>query len=334
MLNLLDNRGNGSGNTAIEADKRGLSPKVAGHHSGPNCCCRACEPIQEIVSGLAPGLRLKWWLGMYQAFLDDSGRGSGASYVIAGFLASVEGWLDFASCWQRVLDMPPALAYFKMKDAMHPTRAAANHKSPFFGWPKDAIDETAEVLTELTSKLPMRILIRVPNSDWDRIYSGKIGPQTNIPFLLAHFSAMQESTRLLALTGITEKVNFIFDTALPQEQHWVKLAWHFWKQKEWLPERKALFGDPPDFRDDKIVLPLQAADLYAWHARKAKQMESEGRDYDHAGWKLLSTVNGVERDWTAEDLEKNFGLTRLLKEANKWAWPYDKKPARKRRPKL
>jgi hypothetical protein len=266
---------------------------------------------------------------MYQAFLGDSGRGSGPSYVIAGFLASVEGWLDFADRWQRVLDMPPRLPYFKMKQAMN-RGAARNRNSPFYGWPQEHIYEAVEVFTELTSKLPMRIRIRVPNNDWNRIYSGKIGPQTNIPFLLAHLSAMQETTRLLAQSGITEKINFIFDTALPHEQHWVKMAWHFWRQREWLPERKALFGDPPDFRDDKVVLPLQAADLYAWHAPKAKQVESE-HEYNHTGWKLLSAVNGVERDWTAEDLEKNFGLTKMLKEANKFAWPYDSKPPRRRR---
>src|SRR5207249_4436298 len=34
------------------------------------------------------------------------------------------------------------------------------------------------------------------------------------------------------------------------------------------PEIAALMGSTPIFRDDKLVLPLQAADMVAWHKRR------------------------------------------------------------------
>jgi hypothetical protein len=110
-------------------------------------------------------------------------------------------------------------------------------------------------------------------------------------------------------------------------------AWHFWKAHEPMEARNTMFGDPPVFRDDKWMLPLQAADLYAWHARKERELASEGKEYQHPGWKrLLARVKGVTRHWTAlqlEDVSKNTNLIRDLYALG--PWPYETNPRRPKR---
>ena len=135
-----------------------------------------------------------------------------------------------------------------------------------------------------------------------RRLKGKIGPEADFPYMMGHVSAMLESTRFLTAHGFRERIDFIFDTASEREQHVVLQAWHFWRSTEWMKERQALMGDPPVFSDDKVVLPLQAADFYAWHARKERQMLSEGRSYEHPSWEALSAIRGAERDWTFANL--------------------------------
>ncbi len=175
---------------------------------------------------------------LYQAYLDDSGRASGPTYVIAGFLSTAKTWRWVAQKWKELLDTPPILAYFKMKEAMNPG-ASKKHQSQFFGWPREAIDETIELFTELIWRtVSMRIRITVPNIEYGHIFKGKVGPHVDFPYWLAHVSAMMETTRLLAAHGIQEKVDFIFDTASEREQHWILNAWHFWKQNDWFEERK------------------------------------------------------------------------------------------------
>jgi hypothetical protein len=266
---------------------------------------------------------------MFQAYLDDSGRASGPTYIIAGFLTEASRWPLFASVWGQILE-GMRLPYFKMKEAMNP-RAGEKKRSMFYGWTRSEIDQLVELLTDfICDTLPLRIRIAVPNIDYAQVFKGKMARPVDFPYLLAHISAMQESTRLLAFTSLQEKVDFIFDMASEEEQHYVIQMWHFWKNNDWHERRRPMFGDPPIFRDDKTVLPLQAADLYAWHARKASAEAAEGRTYEHPGWLAISRkIAGAERDWSIGDLEKLLSNSRIIRDLAKLGpWSYEKRPRR------
>jgi len=269
---------------------------------------------------------------MYCAYLDDSGRGSGPTYVIAGFLSTTNRWQIVSQEWKELRNIA-GLDYFKMKEAMDPG-ARAKQPGQYYGWPREEIDELVDLFTELIwRRVSIRIRITIPNRSYEGIFKGKISPQVDFPYWLAHVSAMLETTRLLALVSINEKVDFIFDTASKREQYFVLNAWHFWKANEWLSERKVLFGDPPIFGDDKIILPLQAADLYAWHARKERQVLSEGGVYDDLGWRALNDNIKIkaERDWTENDLEQQLENVNVIRNLNNWgAWHYEKKAVKQK----
>ncbi len=111
--------------------------------------------------------------------------------------------------------------------------------------------------------------------------------------------------------GIVETVNFIFDEEGAREQKRILDAWHLYRwlvenaPKEWREYEtiKKMIGDPPDFRNDKKVLPLQAADLFAWHARQFSEWRARGESYDHLAWQSLRSIEGPHRDWTSDDLK-------------------------------
>ena len=126
-------------------------------------------------------------------------------------------------------------------------------RSQYYGWPREDIDELIACLTEgICTLVPFRIRITVPNAGYAKTFKGEIGPEADFPYMMAHASAMLESTRFLTAHGFREPIDFIFDTASEREQHAVLQAWHFWKRNQWMKERH-LMGDPPVFRDDKNV---------------------------------------------------------------------------------
>jgi hypothetical protein len=58
-----------------------------------------------------------------------------------------------------------------------------------------------------------------------------------------------------------------------------------------LPTEDAqLFESEPTFRDDKKFMPLQAADLYAWHVGRAAYDLERGVNYNTRIWRALQSV--------------------------------------------
>src|SRR5258708_18939041 len=119
---------------------------------------------------------------------------------------------------------------------------------------------------------------------------------------------MQLTLRALAQNRVTEKVDFIFDKASsPREERFIRNAWEmFWAQMDNWPDEyapmKRILGEPVQFKDDKEVLPLQAADLYAWFARQHGEHRAQGNAYDHLAWQSLCAVPGPTREWTEAEL--------------------------------
>ena len=66
------------------------------------------------------------------------------------------------------------------------------------------------------------------------------------------------------------------------------------------PEIAALMGSTPVFRDDKFVLPLQAADMVAWHKRRCIDKPGDINSQSPTG--LLNDLNYAEAPLTREIL--------------------------------
>jgi hypothetical protein len=242
---------------------------------------------------------------MLKAYIDDSGRGqTTGDYVDAGFVAPVENWLVFNHAWQNVLDIPRALDYWHTLDAM------ANVPSGLFrGWSRAECDARLfQLLGVIHSSGLIRIRVSIPHDHYKAAFDRKVGPKFDNPFFLPAYSIMQLTLRALAQNGVTEKVDFIFDKpSSPREERFITNAWEmFQAQMDRWPDEyapmKRILGDPVQFKDDKEVLPLQAADLYAWFARQHGEHRAQGDTYDHLAWQSLCAVHGPTREWTEAEL--------------------------------
>jgi hypothetical protein len=69
------------------------------------------------------------------------------------------------------------------------------------------------------------------------------------------------------------------------------------------PELAARIADAPEFKDDKCVLPLQAADLIAWHIRRHIYEMQRGAELDTAIYSELLSLRGRHSIWNEERLQ-------------------------------
>lgn len=68
--------------------------------------------------GLPKAKRDKRVLTMFRGFFDESNRNPNeATFILAGWTASVEEWERFSEVWQQCLDEKPAIGYFKSSEA-------------------------------------------------------------------------------------------------------------------------------------------------------------------------------------------------------------------------
>jgi len=237
-----------------------------------------------------------------QVFVDESGRGqSSAAHVVAGFVASAETWLAFSEDWQAALDADPRLEYLKAREAMHKS-------GQFAGWSDGDRDRRIDAFLSVIhghQLVPTRIA--VPHKHYARIFKGKVHKKFDNPFWLPTYSVIMVTLRFLASREIDDKVDFVFDQVKPREEKLILSGWNFYRQYA-ARETKHLIGREPQFDDDRRALPLQAADLHAWHARQFSVACSRGHSYEHPAWRSLLSMGGAEREWTAADLKGVFDV--------------------------
>jgi hypothetical protein len=189
-----------------------------------------------------------------QAYVDASGKGDPQFLTVAGYIATEETWDSFSRAWKAQLD-EARMPYFKMKDMAN--------KPEIVAWFYRLIEEfeikasiavvinTAE-LVEVERSIKYPPYITNPNSADNPYYWA-------FKYIVGILAQHQRELNLL------EPVDFIFDE--DSEKVKIPRAWDLMKAAA-RDDISGLMGDMPIFRDDGKVMPLQAADLYAWWALK------------------------------------------------------------------
>src|ERR1035437_4153263 len=97
---------------------------------------RACMAIRALVSGLPKPERERRVFVTVQVAVDDSNRGqeNAPAFILAGFMATVPRWTEFADDWQDELDLEPSISLLKSTEAI-------NLKKNFAGWTEKERDE-------------------------------------------------------------------------------------------------------------------------------------------------------------------------------------------------
>jgi hypothetical protein len=194
-----------------------------------------------------------------RAFIDDSGSGGDSPYyVLAGYLGDVPTWERFTEDWQQVLDKVPKIAYFKMSEAESQTGEFEQFTHP-------QRDERVDDLVAVVEKHHLwAACCAISKPDFDElIVSRGAGPWRD-PYITAFMYLIGIFTSIGARFGFNDIVDFIFDEPEKGQKRTVRDIWDQVKGFQPVAGRVGVI----EFRDDKDFLPLQAADLLAWHERR------------------------------------------------------------------
>jgi len=219
----------------------------------------ASANIWGLVSGF-PGMRRRnRLLAMFQAFLDESATGSvhEGLFVMAGYVATAEKWAAFSDEWQQHLDYRSP--HFRNIEAFHWAEMLSSPGDrERIGWFYRIIED--HVHAAMAVIIDMRALNRVFNEfPWPQDKRQHLEPLRN-PYYIAFHSVLTGMPKGQNLIGVDSPIDFFFDDNSNKER--CLRGWDLLKRSA-RPELLALMGETPAFRDDKKVLPLQAADLWS-----------------------------------------------------------------------
>jgi hypothetical protein len=226
---------------------------------------------------------------MLQAFVDDSAsdRGDRRLYL-AGYINLAPKWAGFSDAWERELKRHPAIEYFKMSEA-----ESRSTGGQFEGW--SAEDRNKKVLALahiIENSKPIAIYCSVSREEYSRILAPVVPYALKNPYGACFWEIMRMTAEYHRGFKGAPPVDFIFDEqgALGTQA----AMWYSWLKEGLDPSIRNLLGGPPIFRNDKIVVALQAADMLAWHLRR--RHESTGTENRPTAPLLTARVLGKDID--------------------------------------
>lgn len=216
--------------------------------------------ISALVSGYPSPERQNRLLLMLQIHVDESVSENPPVYVMAGFISTAEKWISFSDEWRQRLDMRPRIAYFKMSEAMC-------LGGEFSGFSPDARDEKIVLLDSLIQEYAMgSIALVLDHHEFKRVFDHPSIPKhLRSPYYFLAFEMMKELPAFQDHFEIDSGIDFVFDEQMGEMDRIIS-AWTNFKTHSRVPW--GLQSSVPIFRDEKKVLPLQAADMLAWIIRK------------------------------------------------------------------
>lgn len=221
-----------------------------------------------------------------QAFVGDGGSPGGTFSVFGSLVSIPERWAGFAEEWQSVCDREPRTPGFAMSKA-------ANLEE--YNWTAAQRDQRLQELLDVIHKRAMYRLDAVTKrGSYESTVQGKVPPEIDdIQFVLL-FNLILGACKLMDLEGLDGTVEFIFDKngAIGEAD---SLRWYQWIKDNPLvgPEIKKRLGAAPVFAESDRVLPLRAADLYAWQVSNFYNQDLPNRRRPNAWLNFLGKIYGV-----------------------------------------
>ncbi len=260
--------------------------------------------IRGLVCGFPLRLRKKRCIVVLHGYADDSGSDglrnendgsvSGNVFVLAGLVASAERWEYFSDRFEEICNESPQMPDFHMAEAW---RIKGRYK-----WrDEQQRDSRIKPLVELikqSAQYRVESVLAWPN--YLRIVKGHVPPGLDSPYFLLFHNVILSIASFMDKAAIEGTADWVFD-----EQGRVGAAannwYHFIRESIGENVRKRL-GSTPIFRHDQNVLPLKAADIYAWQVRRHLDME-QPHDLTHNDYvDSLLGIHGASNIITADNM--------------------------------
>lgn len=211
---------------------------------------------------------------MLKVFVDDSGSGGDSPwFVLAGYVGTVERWDSFDRQWRTVLDGPPKIDYFKSSEA-----ESLRSDGQWAGISRDERNARIDPLIRVIGKCATRsVYVRVQQRDYDAVIKKYVPPEWDNAYYFLFISMISAATSTEKYLGSSEQLEFVFDSNHRFEKPSLSLY-----DREVIPEFVGRIANI-HYEDEKIFLPLQAADLLAWQIRRRfSTSESPRPQFDRA----------------------------------------------------
>jgi len=230
---------------------------------------------------------------MLQGFVDDSGSSDGNVYTLAGLLATAERWEEFSDEWEKICDQEPKTPDFKMSRAF---------RLKEYRWTEAQRNQRIRELVKLIlSKAMYRVDAVLARKNYEIAVKGKLQPEIDSPYFVLFYNVILSFARFMEQARIEGTVDWVFD-----EQGKIGtecVAWYSWIREQAPPELKRRLGSTPIFRSDTKVLPLKAADIFAWQIRRhCNDEQPQGIELNEILTALL-LMQGSSCQVKGEDLE-------------------------------
>jgi hypothetical protein len=197
-----------------------------------------------------------------QVYVDDSASDEGDQRLfLAGYMNMADKWARFSEAWQEELRASPAIDYLKMSEAN-------SLGGQFRGWDIPIKDEKLRGLARVIRHFePASIHSSISRAEFKAIVSPVAPYGFNRPYFYCFHPIMVSLANSMLEFGLPRvPIDFIFDEqgAMGEE---ARFFYRIIRDGQPAAVRSLLSRDPV-FRDDKLVVPLQAADMLAWHVRR------------------------------------------------------------------
>jgi hypothetical protein len=193
--------------------------------------------------------------------MDDSGSHGEDDFILAGYVMSVERWIEFDADWIKELGRQPTIEFFHSVEAASRTGQFAGSS------PELCLCKVNELASVVAKHQPIAIYCALHWSDYKAEIAGRIPKEIDDPYYILFFSVLQRALDYQKQFAFYERVDFIFDKENKALEERINFLYPKVKAHS-LPDVRTLLGEQPIFRDDKQTRPLQAADLFAWHLRR------------------------------------------------------------------
>jgi len=203
---------------------------------------------------------------MVLAFVDDSGSGGDSPYfVLSGYCAAQDTWGAFSRDWQEVLSLWPKLEYFKMSEA-------ESLKGQFATFtPEHREARLRDFIEVILKHEPYEASVVVTEHDYREVLYPVLHKKHASPYYSCFFGMVTALSGFYRHSQSRERVDFVFDEQQGKEATARRLYGQF---RGWFPNWQL---GRITFKNDRDLLPLQAADLIAWQTRRFLCFRDEKR---------------------------------------------------------
>ena len=231
----------------------------------------ACIYVRRLLSGRPFEHRQRRFLVMQQMWFDDSGKGGGTAFVLAGYLANVEEWCEFADRWKALLKNTDGnrktLRYVKGYEAFGLRKEFLHYTD------KERDDRLLKFVGIVEECSGKGLAIAIPHETFARILTTPYPRRFKNPYMYAYAVSFAIMLNYASNNPAQEKIELIFDRDVVHRKQ--AIAAYKEMYRIYPPEVMQLLGrEEPRFEDDIDYNALQASDLLAFCVRARYETSS------------------------------------------------------------